>query len=161
MNRFEIDVATDAGMLQQGTKLGTEDQLSVELRVQERLLSHAIARQEERFRAFVPNREREHAAQVLWTIGAPLVVGVNDSFSVAVRIELVAELFELPAQLAIVLDLAVKNNPCGAILIMNRLLSVREIDDREASHRQSHASAEIETVIVRTTMTNASVHARE
>src|SRR5438093_1571691 len=46
-------------------------------------------------------------------------------------------------------------------MIMNRLLSVREIDDREPSHRQSHAIAEIETVIVRTAMTNGLIHARE
>ena len=161
MNRFVIDVATDARVLQQGIELGTEDQLSVELGVQQRLLSHAIARQEKRFGAFIPNRKRKHPAQVLWTIGSPLVVGVNDSFSIAVGIELVAELFEFFAQLAIVVDLAVENNPCRAVLIMNRLLSVREIDDREPSHRQSHAIAEIETVIVRTAMTNGLIHARE
>src|SRR2546425_9607313 len=161
MNGFVIDFATDAGMFQQGSELGTENQLSVELRVQKRLFSHAIARQEKRFGAFIPNRKRKHPAQVLWTIGAPLVVGVNDSFRIAVGIELVAELFELLAQLAIVVDLAVENNPGGAVLIMNRLLSVREIDDREPPHRQSHPIAEIETVIVRTTMTNRLVHARE
>ena len=44
---------------------------------------------------------------------------------------------------------------------MNRLLSVREIYDREPAHRQSHAIAEIETVIVRTAMTNGLIHARE
>src|SRR5437667_8574602 len=161
MNRFVIDFATDSRMLQQGIELGSENQLSVELRVEERLLSHAIASQEKRFRAFIPNRKRKHPAQVLWTIGSPLVVGVNDSFSIAVGIELVAELFELLAQLAIVVDLAVENNPCRAVLIMNRLLSVGEIDNREASHRQSDAVAEIEPVVVRTTMMNRFVHARE
>ena len=34
MNRFVIDVTTDARMLQQGIELGTENQLAVELRVQ-------------------------------------------------------------------------------------------------------------------------------
>ena len=86
---------------------------------------------------------------------------MNDSFSVAVGIELVAELFELLAQFAIVVDLAVENNPGRAVLIMNRLLSVREVDDREPSHGQAHAIAEIETVVVRTTMPNRLVHARE
>src|SRR2546421_2687568 len=161
MNRFVIDVTTDARMLQQGIELGTENQLAVELRVQERLLSHAIARQEERFGAFIPNRKRKHPAQVLWTIDAPLIVCVNDSFSVAVGIELVAELFELLAQLAIVVDLAVENNPCRAVLIMNWLLSVREIDDRKTPHGQSHAVAEIKAIVVRTAMTNRFVHARE
>ena len=135
--------------------------MSAELRVQQRFLSHAIARQEKRFRAFIPNRKSKHPPQVLWTISSPLVVGVNDSFSVTVGIELVAELFELLAQFAIVVDLAVENNPRRAVLIMNRLLSVCEIDDREPPHRQSHPIAEIETVIVRTTMTNGLIHARE
>src|SRR5947199_8348297 len=124
MNRFVIDVQTDARVSQQGIELGTEDQLSVELSVQQRLLSHAIARQEKRFGAFIPNRKRKHPAQVLWTIGAPLIVGVNDSFSVAVGIELVAELFELLAHFSIVVDFAVENIPCLAVLIMNLLLSV-------------------------------------
>ncbi len=38
---------------------------------------------------------------------------------------------------------------------------MREIDDRQPAHRQSDAVAEIESVIIRTAMTDGIVHARE
>src|SRR5436189_4278817 len=94
-------------------------------------------------------------------VRAELVPGVNDGFSITVGIKLVTELFELGAQLAIVVNLAVENNPRGAILIVNRLVAALEIDDRQATHCQTDALTKIEAVIVRPTVTNCAVHAGE
>src|SRR6266852_7686834 len=65
MNRFKIDVAADLGVKQQRAEFRSKDQLSVDLRVQERLLADAIARQKKRFRLLVPNGKGKHAAQIL------------------------------------------------------------------------------------------------
>src|SRR5438128_10733732 len=89
------------------------------------------------------------------------IVRVNDGFSIAVSIKSVAEFLELFAQLAIVVDLAVENNPRGAILIMNWLVTAREIDNRKPAHSQAHGAAEIEAIVVRTAMANCIAHPAE
>ena len=47
-----------------------------------------------------------------------------------------ARVFQLRAQFAIVVNLAVENDPGGAILIVNRFAGLREVNDREPAHRQ-------------------------
>ena len=56
-------------------------------------------------------------------IGPVTIVRVNDGFGIAIGVKSVAKLLQLFAQLAIVVNLAVKNNPRGSILIVDRLLS--------------------------------------
>ena len=68
------------------------------------------------------------------TVGAVLIVGVNDRFGVAVCIEGVTEFLEFVAEFAVVVDLAVENYPGRAILIVNGLLSALQVDYRQAAH---------------------------
>ncbi len=93
------------------------------------------------------------------TVSAILIVSMDDRFGVAVGVEGVSEFFELLAQLEIVVDLAVKNDPRRAILIVNRLLPALEIDDREAAHCQADGSVDIEAVFVRAAMPDRFIHA--
>src|SRR5260370_35344710 len=86
------------------------------------------------------------------------IVRVNDGFSIAVGIKGVAEFLELFAQLAIVVDLTVENDPRGAILIVNRLLAARELDNRKPAHTHAHAPAKIEPAAIRTASATGSAH---
>src|SRR5438128_5377367 len=129
VKRLKVDVAADGWMFEQGAELRTKNQLAVHLRVKQRLLADAITRQKKRLGSLVPNCKREHAAQIFWTVSSVLVVGVNDRFSVAVGVKLVAETLQLRAQLAVVVNLSIENNPGSLVLILNRLLAVREVDD--------------------------------
>ena len=54
---------------------------------------------------------------------------MNDGFSVAVGVKLVSQFFESLAEFEVVVDLAVEDNPGGAILIVNWLLAAFQIDD--------------------------------
>src|SRR5712664_2276727 len=128
VKRFKVDVAADGWMFEQGAEFRTKNQMAVHLRVKQRLLADAIARQKKRLGSLVPNCKREHAAQILWTVRSVLVIGVYDRFSVAVGVKLVAETLELRAQLAVVVNFAVENNPGSLVLIVNRLLAVSEVD---------------------------------
>jgi hypothetical protein len=73
----------------------------------------------------------------------------------------VAAFLEVFTEFAIVVDLAVKNNPRGAVGVVNRLLPALEINDRKTPHRQPHAVAHIETILVRAAMMNGLVHTRQ
>ena len=64
------------------------------------------------------------------TVGAVLIVSMNDGFSVTVGIKSVTEVFQVFAQLALVIDLAVEDDPSATILIVNRLLPTFQIDNR-------------------------------
>src|SRR5689334_4501380 len=98
---------------------------------------------------------------MLRAIRAEFIVSVNDRFGVAVGVESVAEIFQFGSKFEVVVNLAVENDPGSAIRVVNRLLPVGEIDDRQAAHRQTNPIAEIKSIVVRTAMTNSVVHARK
>jgi hypothetical protein len=60
----------------------------------------------------------------------------------------VPELFELCTDLTVIVDFAVKDEPFGAVVIVNRLLAGFQIDDCQTAHRQSDAIIEIETIFI-------------
>jgi hypothetical protein len=86
------------------------------------------------------------------------IVSVHDRFRVAVRVETVPEPFEFFTQLAVVVNLAVVNDPGRCVGIVNWLLPAFKVDNCEAAHGQTHAVVEVIPVLVRTTMTDCVVH---
>ena len=84
----------------------------------QRLLAHAIARQQQPLAPRIPQRERKHAMQPQQRIVAPLLVGMNDHLGVAAGRETVAAAHQFLAQLAKVVDLAVEYQLDRAILIV-------------------------------------------
>src|SRR5574341_508975 len=161
MNGFEIDVTADVRMQHQRTEFGSEDQLARRLCVKQRFLANSIPREKKRLGTLIPNRERKHAAQMLWAIGAILFVSGNDRFRVAIGIELVAKLLELLAQLAIVVNLSIENDPFRAIAAMNWLLPGCQIDNGKTAHREADAVTEVKAVIVGPAVINRLVHPLE
>src|ERR671913_314111 len=107
------------------------------MRIQQWFLTDAIAGEKQFLRSFVPDREGKHAAQVFRTVNAILIVSVNDRFRIAVGVKGVTKLFQLLAQLEIVVDLAVEDDPGAAIVIVDRLLPALPIDNCETAHRPS------------------------
>ena len=100
-------------------------------RVVERLHADAIARQHDSTAAAVEHGDPEHAAQRLDERVAALFVEVDDHLGVAGALEPVTAGEELGAQLAMVVDLAVRDHRDGAVLVLHRLAAARRIRDRE------------------------------
>ena len=95
----------------QRLELRAEDQGPiVECGVVERLHAESVAREEERLLVAIPQREGEHAAELLDAILAPRFPGVDDDLGVALRVKNVPEARELGNQLLEIVDLAVEHD---------------------------------------------------
>src|SRR5687767_15956312 len=86
---------------------------------------------------------------------------MNYNFGIGIRLELVAEILELFPDFFIVVDLAVKNDPGGAVLIGDRLLAGFQIDNRKTTHRHSDMPLDIEAILVRPAVADCLIHAIE
>src|SRR2546426_254582 len=91
--------------------LRREDQDAVPVPVVERLLAEPVARQEESLPSRVPDREREHPPQPIHAPGALVFEEVHDGLGVASRPEPMTPRFQPGTELAVVVDLAVEDDP--------------------------------------------------
>ena len=89
-DRFPVQLAADFGQLQNRLQLGRERDAPVDLRVVERLDAQAVAREQKLAAPRIPDREREHAAQVIDAPRSVVLVQVHDGFGVARRAQRVA-----------------------------------------------------------------------
>ena len=83
--------------------------------------------------ANIPRRSSTNA-------GPALLVEVDEHLGVALRRELVPGALEPLAQLAVVVDLAVVDDLDAAVLVADRLVAAREVDDRQAPRRKRDAA---------------------
>src|SRR6185503_17844534 len=119
----------------------------------ERLDPEAVAREQEPSVRLVPERDREHPAQVLDEALAVLLVEVRHELDVADTAKRVPLRLEVGAELAIVVELAVDDGDDVAALVRDRLVTGLQVDDREPPHREPRALSEPATVPVRPAMT--------
>src|SRR5678815_2330754 len=145
-------------MQENRTEFRSKHQLAINFCVEKWLLTDAIPSEEQFLSSFVPDCKSKHAAEMLRTVRTVLIVGVDNRLSIAVCIKGVAEFFELFAQLEVVIDFTVKDDPGCAITVVNGLLTTLEVNDRQASHRQTDRAIDVESVFVGTTVTNCLVH---
>jgi len=104
---------------------------------EERLLAEAIAREPERARRAVEKRDRVHPVDPLQQpVHPPRDEAVREDLRVAARLEREALRFELAAQRFVVVDLAVLEGDHLAVAREERLVAARDIDHREAAHRE-------------------------
>ncbi len=137
-----VRLRNELRVLQQGLDLAGEEQAAA-LRgpcVVERLDTEVVAVQHELAAApvltgaaHVGDGERPHAVEARGAGRAPLLVGVDDDLGVAVRAERVAGGLKLSAQLAIVVDLAVIDEPDGLVLVGHGLMATLTVDDAETT----------------------------
>src|SRR5262245_16096275 len=153
-----VELAADARMREDGSQLGPEDQPAAELRVVERLLAHAIPRQEEDLAPFVPQPEREHAVEMPDAVLAEILPRMDDHFGVGPGLEAMPALDQRLTQLDMVVDLAVENRPDRAVLVGERLVAGLQIDDAEPPVPQSHRPAHVIAVVVGAAMAQRGRH---
>src|SRR2546423_4390246 len=91
-------------------------------------------------------------------LSSVLFISRHDCFSVAVCIKDVPEFFELLAQFAVVVDLAVKYEPLTAIAVVHWLVPAFDLEDRQPAHAQADAATKIEAIVVGTAMTDRVGH---
>ena len=137
-----VRLGDELGVLEQCLDLAAEEQPAAPGRacVVERLDAEVVAVQHELAAAPVligaaqiGHGEGPHAIEARGAGGAPLLVGVDDDLGVTVRAEDVAGGLELGAQLAVVVDLAVVDEPDGLVLVGDRLVSALAVDDAQAA----------------------------
>src|SRR5438270_6086899 len=61
-----------------------------------------------------------------------------------------ATIFELRAQFREVVDFAVKNHPYAAVLVVNRLLPAREVNDAKPAHAEADISRHVRALFIGT-----------
>src|SRR6185437_2035197 len=106
----------------------------------------------------IPNRKREHPAQVFDAVAAVLFVKVNDGFCVALRAVAMSSGFEIRAQLLMVVNFTVKDDPNVFVFIGEGLMPGLEVDDAKPAHGEADASFDEEPAIVRATMNDLIIH---
>ncbi len=130
------------GQLEQRLDLGREGQPSVRHAVIQRLDPEEIAHQHQSALDHVEHREGEHAGQPQQRIAAPLVPRGQQHFGVPVRDEAMPRGFELLAQLAEVVDLAVEHQVMPPVRRAHRLPpGLAQIENRQAPVRKRHRRA--------------------
>ena len=146
-------------MLEETLDLGGEDEIFGAADVIERLLAHAVARQEEDLLVAIPYCEREHSVKVLEGPGAPVAVCVKDHLGVRSRAELdgVGGL-QFAAQILMVVYLAVEHDGVAAAVGGHGLMACAEIDDAQPTESECHASIRVKTLIVGTSMLHDGRH---
>ena len=65
---------------------------------------------------------------------------------------------ELCAQLAVVVDLAVGDQPDRSVLVRQRLVPTGEVDDRQSAHAQRHGTVDVAPLVVGAAVDRAARH---
>ena len=86
---------------------------------------------------------------------------MDDDLGVALGAEDMAERGELGDQLLVVVDLAVVDDDDTSILVPQRLLARREIDDGQPLVAEADSRFDVQAFFVRAAMTLRFVHAQE
>ena len=146
---------------QQALDLGGEGELVADLTVVEGLLAQMVAGGEQALLGRIPDREGEHAAQPVEAGLAQLLVEVQHDLGVGAGAEAVALGLQLGHQLPVVVDLAVADDPLGAVLVADRLPAALEVDDREPAMAQHPAIAAMRGTVVGSPVAQRVQHAAD
>src|SRR5258706_604671 len=147
-------------MNQKGFQLGAENPTPVwQLGVVKGLPAEAIAREEQGPPVAVPQREGKHAAEARYAGCAPLLPAVHDDLGIAARSEGVSTGGKLLHELLEIVDLAVEHDGHAAVLVVERLLSRREVDDGEAPVSQRQTRLQVHAARVGAAMKQGRIHA--
>src|SRR5262245_34057385 len=83
---------------------------------------------------------------------------MNDCLGVGVGFELMAALDERFTQFGKIVDFTIEDNPDRSVLVANRLMAARHINDRKPPHTKSDIVLEIESLVVRAAMNDCASH---
>ena len=85
---------------------------------------------------------------------------MHDDLGVAARMEAVTERLQLGYELLVVVDLAVVDDDDRAVLVVEGLLTGREIDDREPAVTERDTRLEVQAVAIGPAVGDRVVHAQ-
>src|SRR5215831_17908915 len=106
-----LEASGDGGMLEQRLDLGGECEYLTVVEIVKRLDPQPVPRAKQGLRAFVPDGEGEHAAEMRDAIRAVLLVGVNDGFGVAAGLVMMTPGLERRTDIGVIKNFAVVNDP--------------------------------------------------
>ena len=86
---------------------------------------------------------------------------MDDRFRVASCAVAVTLGFQLCAQLGVIVNFAVKDDPKALVFIRNWLMSGLNVDDAEPPHGEANIAFNEKTFVVRASMHDLAIHARE
>lgn len=120
--------------------------------VEEGLDAEPVPTEKEHPRGSIPDREGEHTPELVDAGLPPFLVGMKNGFRVAVGGESVAEADEPPAQLVVVVDLAVEDDALGPVLVEYRLMTACHVDNAQAAVAEPDTAVEVVARVVGTTV---------
>ena len=127
-------------MQQNGLQLGAEVDIFPAASEIQGFDPHVIAHQNQPLFRLRPERRGEHPAEPAKRIDVPFKKRVQNGFGVAARVEPVARPLQVPAQLHMVVDLAVEDQNGVAIVAGHGLVAVLQIDDLEPNGAQRNVA---------------------
>ena len=86
---------------------------------------------------------------------------MNNRFCIAIRVKPMAQLFQFLAELQVVINLAIENDPRRPVLIGDWLLTTLDVDDRQPANAEPYAPIDVESILIGTSMADGFAHARE
>src|SRR5439155_9136417 len=154
LDGFRIEAAIDLVAEQERFELGGEEQPAIgQKAVIERLLAEAVAGEEQRLAPGIPQSKGKLSIEPIETRRPPFLPGVDDHLGIAARSEHMAEDHEFGHQRLEIVDLAIVDNADRPIRVEERLIAGHEIDNRQAEVAEPQPRREMETVTVRSAMT--------
>ena len=145
---FQIEIAADLGVGEQGPDFRGEHEPPVALGVVEGLFPHPIPGGEERLALGIPQDEGEHPVEMGQAVRAELLPGVDDHLGVGAGGEAVPTGAQGLGEAPEIVDLAVEHGVDGARLVGHGLASGGEVDDREAAVAERHGAVDVVSFIV-------------
>ena len=150
VQRLIVEALGEVRMLQNTLDLGGVAQIVADDRKVQGLDAEEVAREENRLGFLIIDREREHAAQMLEHILAPLLKSVEQHFAVRGSRELVSRALELLFQLLIIIYFAVIGEYQITVLVADRLIAVFEVDDGQSAEAHRDVVIHIHAVRIGT-----------
>ena len=129
MRRIELGLSVPGQ--EHRTRIGAEDEPSVQLAHVQGLLPDPITGDQEPCAPHVPDCEGEHPVQARRQVIPPLLVTVHDDLGVAPGPEPVPALLELFPELEVVPDLTVVHRYDAVVFVRHRLGAPGHVDDAE------------------------------
>ncbi len=131
--RGQVSRSVNAGYLQQRLDLRREVEGVADEAIEQRADTHAVAAEHQSLAAPVVEREGILAVESGKTLWPPLFIEVHQHFAIRAGAEAMAAGDQALAQLDMIEDLTVGDDPDSLVLVRERLASALHIYDREAS----------------------------
>src|SRR5687767_5733226 len=93
----------------------------------EGFLSHPVSGEKQPLLRFVPERNGEHAVEAMQSVITPLLVAVNNNFSIALSFKSMPRIHQFRSQFAEVINFAVKDDDDGPVFVADRLLAASDV----------------------------------